>query len=209
MPIKMKNTIIVILILISCLGCKSQSLSDEGNPAVYAILNALGAQIEGKIKIYKKSFTSDEYDSQYLKTIEQKILITYVSKKNQEMAYTKIDSLKLLDKYTEIEIDSIGKILTKQYLQPSIHDFITKKDLEKMVITFTEKPIKWQKNKLTNIEITNDKGDMSLSVPVFSVDNSVATMFVKYPNSLTLEFFKKDENQNWNFYGSGLICRAD
>ncbi len=210
MQLKMRNAAILIFVFISSLGCKSQSPFAEGkHETIYAILNVLGKQREGNINLYKRSFTSDTYNAKFLTTIGQKVQITHVGRKNKEMAYGMIVSLKSLGKYTAAEIDSIGRKMAKPYLRPKIADFLSKKDLENMANSFVEKPIKWEKNRLTDIEMTNDKRDMSVSVPVFNVDHSIAALFVKYPNSVSLEFYERSGDDNWVFFGSGLIWRAD
>ncbi|WP_297695895.1 hypothetical protein [uncultured Eudoraea sp.] len=204
----MRGILVAILIITISFGCKSHNLS-ENYKEVYAVINSLKNERKGIEHIYKNSFISKEYGSQFLRTINQNLLIDHVNERNQEIGYKKADSLSALNMYSEKEIDSLQNEIFLSYLLPDVKDFLSDKDLENMAETFALRSVKWKQRELPSITLSKVKSAPRVSVPVFNLDHSIAVLFVEYPDSLSLWFYKKDVNNSWYFYCSGMIWRSD
>jgi hypothetical protein len=203
----MKRYFLNTVILILCFSCKSQnSLPKDEIKDIKLIVSALASRSE--MKIYKKSFSDEYYNSSLIDSIGEVTIITANAQINLKVKEIK-DSLRLTEKYSYSEIDSISNILTQSFLNPVVKGFLAKEDLKKMKNTFVDRPIIWSKKILDNIEVTNDKNDLIISVPVFNIDNSIALVFVNYTSSISMEFYEKKAENVWVWKGGEMLFRAD
>ena len=207
----MKKELIKIVIFILCFGCKAQNYLERHKniEGIKSVIEALGNNSDKKLKIYTKSFRDEYYNSKIISNIYEERIFT--TNPNDVTRFKKIrDSLKQKDTYSLFQVDSICNILTASFFNPLVNEILTKEDLKKMESTFNNQSISWPKKLFNNVEVTNNKkeADVRISSPVFNIDGTLAMLYVKHKNSLSLEIYEKREN-SWQRNGHILLMTSD
>ncbi|QWX84343.1 hypothetical protein H0I23_01430 [Cellulophaga sp. HaHaR_3_176] len=198
-----------ILVFIVCTSCKSQNILQHNEiENIKSVLEAFGNSNEEKVRVFKKSFKDDYYNSAFISTIGQELIINTNRDDLNKVREIK-DSLNHRRIYSSFEVDSITNVLTKSLLNIPVSAILNDKDLEKMKNTYLDDSIHWHKKLFENTIVTNNKSDTSVSVPVFNIDNSLALLYVQHNASLSLEFYEKKDGNAWIRKGMILLRRAD
>lgn len=206
---KINNLIFSILVLIVCTSCKSQNiLQHDEIENIKSVLEAFGNANEEKVRVFKKSFKDDYYNSEFISSIGQEIIINTNRDDLNKVGKIK-DSLNHRRIYSSFEVDSITNVLTKSLLNIPVSSILNNKDLEKIKNTYLDDSIHWHKKMFENTIVTNNKSDTSVSVPVFNIDNSVALLYVRHNTSLSIEFYEKEVGNVWIRKGMILLRRTD
>lgn len=205
----MKKKVIIIIIL--CFGCKAQNYLEhhENIEDIKSVIESLGSNSDKKLKIYRKSYEHEYYNSKIISHISEERIFT-TNPDDVERFKIIRDSLKQKDTYSSFQVDSICKILTHPIFNPLVNEVLTKEDLKKMENTFINQSVSWPKKLFNNVEVTNNKkeADVTISSPVFNIDGTIGILFVNYKNSLSLEVYEKRKN-NWKRNGHVLLMTSD
>ena len=206
---KINNVMFSILVLIVCTSCKSQNiLQNHEIKNIKSVLEAFSNANEEKIRVFKKSLKDVYYNSEFISSIGQELIINTNRDDLNKVGKIK-DSLNHRRIYSSFEVDSITNVLTKSVLNIPVSSILSNKDLEKIKNTYLDDSIRWHKKMFENTIVTNNKSDTSVSVPVFNIDNSLALLYVQHNTSLSIEFYEKEVGNAWIRKGMILLRRAD
>lgn len=217
----MKNYIYIIVIFFVFGSCAvtSSNKECEENKILYEIINLHFKDRQAKATIYYKAYGQDW--SHYL---ERGVLINRINEEKYKNISEIKDSLFLNPGLTETQKDSIGEA-TEKNIRTS-DDFLSQKDIAYLSNQIkNNKRIRWNKRCLKNVTLSKreyitkipphlkkyettslfKKYITKLSVPVFSEDKRFALILVNTTDSASLYFYKKDDDNNWKFYGSALL----
>lgn len=202
--------ILIILTIISA-SCVSKSLLNDSpinNSDIYNVINTYLINSPDSTKIFFKSYTSKQYDYNFLKN---RILINHTNETNYVIGKKKIDSIDEIINLNYNRRKQLKDSIARVYLLPKIEDFLNEKDIQYIRRNSSLTRLKWDETKIKNTKIVRRHGNsiVEISVPTFNEDRTISAFYVKHINNLDIQFYRKNTDGRWLYHCSGVLYTSD